>query len=358
MPSAKAKQKKSKYNWWLVILFILVILFLASLSWLINNGRPAVKVHGTASLSEKQLRVLSDKDKYTNLDLRIAKLAVYKGAPLTVTKDLGVYGGVRQRIVSFPVYSSNLVEFGLMTLPRAAPPAGGYPVLILLHGYVNPPRYSTTKFYVTQMEYYSSHGYAVIKPDLRGQGLSKNAGRPEGAYFSMGYNVDVQSLLASVKDTSYLNANNINLWGHSMGAYVALRAAVLSPDVRRVILLSGPVGSLQQMYNTYIPISDRNNPVALLIKSTVLDRFGTPDSNPGYWDNASPINFLNQTKARYQIHVGQQDTVVPPVFSSQLDSALTKAKIPHEYYSYENGDHGLVLQMPQVLQRSLDFLNS
>src|SRR5581483_2600222 len=208
---AQAKKPSSLTYIKYIFIFLLLIIILVSLSRFFDADKPTQKVSGTANLTDKQLEALSSKELYKSLDLRVAQLAVYKGAPLVTTKNLGVFGGVNQSIIKFPVYSANLVEYGLMTLPHSPAPAGGYPVIVLCHGYYNPPKYPTTKAYLGEMEYYSQHGFAVIKPDFRGNGLSANQGKPEGAFFSMAYNEDLLSLIASIKDTSFLNKNKINL---------------------------------------------------------------------------------------------------------------------------------------------------
>jgi len=338
--------------------FCLIIVCLVSAGWFFRQRVNLPDIKGTAELSPEQRDAISDQQEYLSLDLRVARNAVYKGAPLKIVKNLGIFGGVQQQIFSFPVYGANLTEYGLLTLPLTPQPAGGYPVVVLCHGYVDPKFYRTTKAYLPQMEYYSQHGFAVVKPDFRGQGLSIKAGKPEGAYYSMAYNTDLLSLLASVKKTSYLDKDKLNLWGHSMGAYIALRAAVLSSDIRNVILLSGPVGTVQDMYTMYTPASDRNNPVALLIKHTAISEHGTPLSNPTFWDNTSPLNFLKNTSANIQIHVGTNDRIVPPKFSADLDSALSKIRKAHSYYVYQGGSHGLGVEMPQVLARSLSQMQS
>lgn len=370
MPAAKQKpknqlklipQQQHHYTipaWRTIVICVLLIGVFVGLGKLFDADKPAKEIRGTAALTDNQLQSLSENDKYTSLDLRIAKLAVYKGAALQVTKNFGVLNGVDHQFIRFPVYSAGLSEYGLLTLPTTAPPASGYPVVILCHGYYDPTRYSTAAGYLGQMEYFSQHGFAVVKPDFRGQGLSISAGKAEGAYYSMAYNVDVMSLIASIKRTGYLDSSKINIWGHSMGAYVALRAAILSPDIKTVTILSGPVGNIQDEYRTYIAPSDRNNPLALLIRSNQLSEHGTPLSNPSFWDNTSPLNFVSQTHAIIQIHVGEKDRVVPPKLSAELADALSKAKKPYQYYSYPDGNHGLSLQMPDILQRSIDLINS
>lgn len=295
---------------------------------------------------------------YQSLDLGQAAQTTYRNKAITKVKDLGTSNGVRHELVSFNVPKDGLSEFALMTLPIQAPTKDKYPVLILCHGYNNPQNYSTLKAYLGDMEFYSQHGFAVIKPDYRGQGFSLTAGTPDGAYYSMSYNTDVMSLISAVKRTSYLNRANINLWGHSMGGYIALRASVLSRDIKTVILLSAPVGKIQDTYSAYTAISDTANSVAQDIREQQLLAHGTPLSNPAYWDKTSPLNYLDRERAFVQIHVGTDDTIVPPEFSAQLNQALTKAKKPHSYYIYPGGHHGLGQQRAQIWARSLAALNT
>jgi uncharacterized protein len=295
---------------------------------------------------------------YKSLDLSLVRRAEFSSQKIKQLNLVGADAQTRRYIFSFGVPHDNLVEKGLLDLPAQAPPKNGFPVIILCHGYSNPWSYSTERGYLGDMEFYASHGFAVLKPDFRGQGLSIPDGQPEGAYYSMAYNTDVMSLIAAVKKTSYLNAQDINLWGHSMGAYIALRAGVISPDVKKVILLSGPVASFSNMYQQYVAVSDSQNPTAANIRLDAIDRYGSPLTNPDFWDKASPINYLGDTKAAIQIHVGSNDRVVPPFFSAQLDAELTKLHKKHEYYVYPGGNHGLGPESPLVWQRSLDFLQT
>ncbi len=345
---------RHSFNYYLLILFFLALLIFASwqyYSYSIKRIFPQ-----TGSLAEDQLFATTPKTAYKSLDLKIAGQARFEGSSITKIRDLGTSDSINTSVVSFKVAADNLIEYGLMTQPTTPKPAQGYPVLILCHGYTTPSVYSTYDYYLGDMEQYSKAGFIVIKPDFRGQGLSLHSGKPEGAYYSMAYNTDLMSLIAGVKKTKYLDSNNINLWGHSMGAYIALRAAVISPDIKNVILLSGPVGKIQDMYRSYIPTSDSDNPVANDIRQAVLLRYGNPFTNPKFWSATSPLSYLKQLKAYVQIHVGGLDKTVPPRFSADLDMALTKIRRPHGYFVYPEGDHGLLDEKSQIYDRSLQIL--
>lgn len=291
-----------------------------------------------------------------SLDLRTALKSNYPSDPITIVRNYGQADGVTTKSFSFKVKDAGLTEYGLIMQPAGDVPKKGFPTVILCHGYESPGDYSTTKNYLQDMQFYAEHGFAVFKPDYRGQGLSLYSGQPDSAYYSMAYNTDVMSLITALKKTDFVDKNNINLWGHSMGAYIALRASVLSPDIKNVILLSGPVDSLSKMYLTYIPPSDVNNLQALKTRNDTFAKYGTPADNTPFWKFSSPINLLGHLKARIQIHVGLLDQTVPPEFSADLDLALSTQHIKHEYYTYQYGDHSLSAQRETIWARSLQDL--
>lgn len=293
-----------------------------------------------------------------SLDLRAAAKNVYPSEPLGVVQDLGAVTGASEKIISFKVPADGLTEYGLMTLPDKPAPPAGYPAIIFCHGYENPSQYETTAGYLSDMEFYAQQGYAVIKPDYRGQGVSLHQGRADSAYYSMAYNTDVMSLISALKKTGYIDKSRLNLAGHSMGSYIALRAAVLSPDIKNLILMAGPLDSLSKMYLSYIPPSDVNNLFALKTRNEVFSRYGTPADETNFWKYASPINLVGRIKAHIQINEGALDQVVPPELSADLDTALSRQHIKHEYYLYPDGDHSLSAQRPLIWARSLKLLQT
>jgi dipeptidyl aminopeptidase/acylaminoacyl peptidase len=290
-----------------------------------------------------------------NLDLRVAAKNNYPSSSLFVVKKLGSVDGTTRSIIGFQVPVDGLTEYGLMVQPYGQKPAGGYPVIILCHGYANPTTYQTELNYLDDMEFYAKHGFVVIKPDYRGQGFSINNGQADSGYYSMAYNTDVMSLISALKKTSNIDKSNINLWGHSLGAYVALRAAVLSESVKNLVILSGPVDNISKMYLEYIPPSDVNNLNALKTRQNVFNKYGPPTENTVFWKNASPITHVSRIKAHIQINVGSLDQTVPPIFSADLNDALNENHISHEYYVYPDGEHSLSAQKDLIWKRSLQI---
>ncbi|HET6863987.1 MAG TPA: alpha/beta fold hydrolase [Candidatus Saccharimonadales bacterium] len=352
---AKKAKRKSKNKLRVVVVLTggltLVVILAASVSIGVYKFRHQHIEAGQFRVSDTFL----GENLFDSLDLKVADKAAYPSQPVQLTQDVGSENGVDLKHFSFTVKDDNLTEYGLVTIPSTPQPAAGFPAIILLHGFSSPRDYNTDTFYLTDMEFYSQHGFIVFKPDLRGQGLSVTSGHSNSAFYSMDYNTDVMSLISALKQTDMVDKTNLSIWGHSMGAYIGLRAAVLSPDIKYLILLSAPDDSLPKMYATYVPTSDSRDPYALETRNEVFSKYHTPNHDQ-FWMDASPINLLSRVKARIQIHVGLDDHTVPPEFSADLDSALTKEHIEHQYFTYPDGTHSLIPQRDMIWSRSLQLL--
>ena len=94
----------------------------------------------------------------------------------------------------------------LMQLPVSAQPAAGYPVVILAHGYIAPTTYQTEGTdYQSFINYYCAHGYAVIKPDYRGNGQS--TGIATGGDLEPDYTYDILNLVASLPNIPKIDSS-------------------------------------------------------------------------------------------------------------------------------------------------------
>ncbi len=348
------KKNKTKKEFYKPILATMLLALYLGIGWyFVTSQYSPEKVDGF-DISSGQ--AFTSRKLHESLDIRTAKKANYPSASLTKTQIVENVNGIEKSIVKYDIKADNLTGYGLMYLPSGNIPDNGFPVVVLLHAYRSPSEYMTTRGYETDMMHYAENGFAVIKPDFRGQGLSSDSGKAEGANYSMAYNTDTLSLVSAIKQTAYLKSSAINVWGHSMGAYVGLRASVLSSSIKTAILLAGPVADFSTTFEAYTAPSDVGNPIAAENKEKALLKFGTPNSNPNFWKNASPINFISKNKTYYQIHVGAKDLVVPPQFSAELDLKLANLGRNHGYFIYPNGDHDLMSERQAIWDRSLSVL--
>jgi uncharacterized protein len=284
----------------------------------------------------------------------------YPGSSIIIEQTLPAKPTYNEYIASY--MSDGLKIYGLLTIPKGNKPSDGWPVIIFNHGYIPPEIYKTTERYLAYTDAFARNGYLVFKPDYRGNGNSE--GQPEGAYYSPAYATDVLNALASIKRFKDANPNKIGMWGHSMGGNIALRDIVVdTKDIKAAVIWGGVVGSYDDLMNNwqrkvrYQPSSKelalRNN-----YRQQITDKYGTPQTNPRFWQALDPTYHLADITTPIQLHAGANDEEVPPTFSENLKTKLEALGKTVEYYSYPNGDHNISSpNFELAMQRSLDFFD-
>ena len=279
----------------------------------------------------------------------------YPGSQLIITQDLGAQFGYHDSIASY--LSDGLTLYALVSTPNGAEPAGGWPVIILAHGYIDPPQYQTAGAdYRSVIDELAAAGYLVVKPDYRGHGHSQ--GQPTGGHFSPAYTYDVLNLIASLKTYSDANPERIGLLGHSLGGHVALRTIVVSHDVKATVFMAGVVGSINDiLYNWPRSPAPGDRPVALVqgARQRLIAIYGDPKTNPKFWDSASAINYVSAVSGAVQINHDEADSTVPKLFSDHLNAALVAAHKPADYFVYPGDDHQFTQNHALLMQRILAF---
>src|SRR5579884_3536684 len=129
---------------------LLLIAVTLGASFIILNFRSEHREIGQYNVSDPFI----GEDLYKSLDLKLVARASFPSSPIKVYQTLSPVNGMTRQEFSFAVKDENLTEYGLMLTPATPRPAQGYPVLILLHGYINAARYETDLGYLSEMEEY------------------------------------------------------------------------------------------------------------------------------------------------------------------------------------------------------------
>ena len=260
-------------------------------------------------------------------DLTIVSLLSrsYGNGKFTVEQTLQVTDAFTRTLVSF--ISDGLKIYGFMNTPKGA---GPFPVVLVLHGHVNPKTYRTPYTYTQgYADLLARQGFMVVHPDYRGHGRS--GGEAEGAtnLFRVGYAVDVLNLIAYVKKMPNVKTDAIGLFGHSMGGGISLRVLTVSKDVKAAVLYGAMnadeqlnVKQITTIFRPGVPIAEQDVPLQ-------------------YWHDISPVNYLANINAAIQIHHGASDDQVPPVWSRMLDAQLTTLGKPVSLFEYAGQGHSL-----------------
>ncbi len=283
----------------------------------------------------------------------------YPGSAITVESTLSPGSGYNRYIVSYQ--SDGLKLYGLLTVPTGNKPAGGWPVILLNHGYIPPPEYSTEQSYAGIVAPMAASGYIVFKPDYRGNGSSQ--GMPCQPYICPDYVTDSLNALASIKQYPDANPDKIGVWGHSMGGNITLHELVISHDLKAAVLMAGVVGSYSGLLDWWKQrvatgvLTTQNDIRTNELVDAMVSLHGTPQSNPAYWNAIDPTAFISDIQTPALIQVGTADTVVPPNFSQELAAQMQQSGKIVSLHIYPGADHNLSPDTAGAVEEAISYFN-
>jgi dipeptidyl aminopeptidase/acylaminoacyl peptidase len=277
---------------------------------------------------------------------------------------------IEKQYQSNSIYTSYLAHYqsqglrinGLLTVPTGEKPVNGFPAIVFLHGYIPPGQYQTTTRYVDYVDYLARNGFVVFKIDYRGHGDSE--GEPGGAYYSSDYVLDTLAAIKALQNYEQVNPQGIGLWGHSMSGNVALRTAVVQPDVKAVVIWGGAVFSYTDFMtyrlndNSFVRTPGASSS-SQRRRQQLFDTEGEVDMEKPFWRAMAPTNYLDVLNASIQLHHAQDDTVVNVKYSQDLTTKLEEANKPHELHVYPSGGHNITgSAFGTAMRRTVDFFTT
>ena len=249
----------------------------------------------------------------------------YGDGELRIERVLAVTDAFTRTLVTFP--SDGLNIYGFMNVPKGE---GPFPVVLVLHGYVDPARYNTLTYTTGYADALARAGYLVIHPNFRNWPPSDSG--PED--YRVGQAVDVLHLIGLVQKMggepgplAQADSERIGVWGHSMGGGIAQRVIAVSQNVDAAVLYGSMSGD-----------EALNHRRILFFTNGVR----------GLWDEAppddalqriSPINYLDRVTAAVSIHHGSLDAQVPLAWSEDLCSRMQALEKEVECFIYPDQPH-------------------
>jgi dipeptidyl aminopeptidase/acylaminoacyl peptidase len=290
------------------------------------------------------------------LEISAMRSREYPGSDIVLEQVLDPGVNYNRYLVSYR--SEGLKIYALMTVPNGEKPATGWPVIIFNHGFIPPDVYVTTERYVAYVDLIARSGYIVFRSDFRGHGNSE--GEATGAYSSPDYTVDVLNAVASMKRYPDADPDRIGMWGHSMGGYITLRSMVITDDIRAGVIWAGVVGSYPDLLTRWrrgpgasIPPTPRPGSWRL----TLVERYGSPEENPQFWNSISANSYLTDLSGPIQLHHGTADADVPLEFSELLFYQMLDAEQYVELYKYDGDNHNISNYFSTAMQRTVEFFD-
>mgnify|MGYP001590479751 CR=1 FL=1 len=245
--------------------------------------------------------------------------------------------------------SGQLKISGIMNVPTGD---GPFPILILNHGYIDPAIYTNGRGLKREQDYFANNDYIVIHPDYRNHADSDKDENSE-LNFRLGYAEDVINLIYAVKasDLDYFDEEKIGMLGHSMGGGVTMNILVTQPNLVQAAVLYAPVSA--NVGDNF----DRWTRTRPEVAEKIIATYGEPKDNPEFYDNLSPINYLDQIQTPVLLHHGTADADVPIAWSNTFNQAMVSAGKTITYHIYDGAPHEFIKDWPAFMQRNLNFFD-
>jgi uncharacterized protein len=265
-------------------------------------------------------------DLYQGFTIAYLSSRSYGGGEFQFHQTLEDDPGFTRYLFSYP--SDGLTIYGFLNVPKQD--AGPYPVVIALHGYIDPAIYNTLDYTTPYADILARAGYMVFHPNLRGYSPSDNGPN----LFRVGMAVDVLNLIALIKEQAgtpgileSARPEGFGLWGHSMGGGISLRVTTLSPDIRAAVLYGAMSGDEKRNFEAITEWSEYQRG---------LEELGVPEIE---LQRISPIYYLDRINASISIHHGEQDQLVPLEWSLELYRQLSELGKQVECVTYPGQLH-------------------
>jgi acetyl esterase/lipase len=233
--------------------------------------------------------------------------------------------------------------------PRAAPPPGGYPLIIWIHG---GGWILGSKRQDVFVRHFPRYGYAIASLEYR-----LAAGAPFPAQIR-DVRMATDWLLKNARQLEF-DATKFVVAGQSAGGHLALLVALTQGESRPGWGPAPPRGSIKAVAALYpptdllrlVPPSARDNPlhpVAFLLGDRVERRIALARE-------ASPVNHVSADDPPTLLFHGSEDPIVPIDQSHLMNSRLKANGVPVRMLAIEKG-HAFTLY-PDRVPDILNFLN-
>jgi dipeptidyl aminopeptidase/acylaminoacyl peptidase len=220
------------------------------------------------------------------------------------------------------------------------------PTIVLVHG---GPAGSSKIGWNVFARFYTSQGYAVVEPNIRG---STGFGRA----YEMADNrdkrgdalKDLESVNKWAKSQAWCDPARVIVMGASYGGYMTLMALTRQPDLWRAGVDLVGIANLKTFLRS----------TAQAIRSVFVQEFGDLDADAEMLDNWSPSKRFDKIKAPLFVYQGANDPRVPRPESDLIVNTLRAKTIPVEYMLADNEGHSMDRRENKVsfLVRTARFL--
>ncbi|KMS68230.1 peptidase S9 [Streptomyces viridochromogenes] len=262
-------------------------------------------------------------------------------------------GAVRLRTDAYTQYavtyrSNGLTISGIMNVPRGE---GPFPALVLAHGYIDPDVYTTGRGMPREQDLLAREGYVVLHTDYRNHAGSDDD--PDNdVNLRLGYTEDVITAVQALRSAARPNVDDdrIGLLGRSMGGGVVYNALVVAPGLVDAAVVFAPVSSRPEEN-----IDRFQRPEGDPLVAEIEAAHGTPEENPEFWRQVSPVTYVDRVTEPLLVHHGTADDTCPLAWSRSTVAAFEAAGKDVELRTYAGEGHTFGPRWPDSMDATTAF---
>ncbi len=271
---------------------------------------------------------------------------------------------------------------GQLNIPTTPQPDKGYPVVILLRGWVPEETYTTGAGTKSAAAVFAKNGYVTLAPDFFGFGGSDDETTDSWeARFQKPINV--VELLKTIKNSPQINVNgeiiqlsscacDMRIWAHSNGGQIALAALEISGESIKTSLWAPVTAPFPYSILFFSDEHDDEGKETRKWLSLFEESYDVADF--------TITQHLDQLQGSFQIHQGTSDEAVPVTWNDEFVEKIkmenkqredklaeietsTQSAQPHsilppieiDYFKYPGANHNLQPDWDTAIQRDLNF---
>jgi dipeptidyl aminopeptidase/acylaminoacyl peptidase len=233
------------------------------------------------------------------------------------------------QLVTFPTFDGHDLP-GFLALPEGAPPEGGWPVLVWVHG---GPEMQALPNWRPDLQMILSLGIAVLVPNVRG---STGYGRAYAALDDREKRPDsVRDLAAAhawLAAQNRFDAARIAIMGHSYGGWMVLSAVTEYPQLWAAGIDYYGIARWKTFF-------ERTGPWRVGHRAA---EYGDPVRDAALLESLSPLHKVDRIVCPMFVAQGMTDPRVPPYESEQIVEALRRRSVPVDYVTFPDEGHGFL----------------
>jgi dipeptidyl aminopeptidase/acylaminoacyl peptidase len=214
--------------------------------------------------------------------------------------------------------------------PEGAPPPGGWPVLIWVHG---GPEMQALPNWHPDLQAIAALGIAVMVPNIRGStGYGRGYAALDDRELRMDAVRDVAAAHAWLAARPEVDAARIAVMGQSYGGWMVLMAVTHFPDLWAAAVEYYGIARWKTFF-------ERTGPWRIGHRAA---EYGDPVRDAALLESLSPLHRADEIRCPMLVAQGLTDPRVPPQESEQIVAALRRRGVPVEYLTFPDEGHGFL----------------